>query len=155
MPTVNGTNSALAVGLVAQHFTCPHCGSTTAPGTSSSPATVTCSDCGAVGQVRSMKNTSRNAAWFDKPQQRVRGAAWSKIADAIANHNFRDLYLVKWNPTLAHAAIWCLARTHHTQQMYVPATPLKDSALRHGWEGYDIHIDRAEQEPTLVWSGAI
>ncbi|OGN81244.1 MAG: hypothetical protein A2X24_12965 [Chloroflexi bacterium GWB2_54_36] len=97
-------------------------------------ADIICDFCGYLAQVKSKTSKS-----IDKLPNTIIGAAWGVQKDRLESGIFMPLFIVLYKSDTEYG-IYYLSADLQVPGMFIPRNPLRDTAQRHGWQGfiYDI-----------------
>jgi len=135
--------------LVASKVDCPGCKKTgkslrTLP-TNFVCVDVICDFCGYLAQIK-----TKTVSDADRLPKQVPGAAWAPQSERMEAGIFFPLFLVLVETVGNKRSIWYLPPDLQTREMFTPRKPLRSTARRAGWQGYDIKLDRALAYPTRI-----
>jgi hypothetical protein len=109
-------------------------------------ADIICDFCGYLAQV---KTTER--ADIDSLPRSLLGAAWGPQRERMSAGIFFPLFVVVVSPNRRHKAIYYLPADLQTAEMFQQRSPLRPTARRTGWVGYQLRLDlEGGQRPVRI-----
>ena len=106
-------------------------------------ADIVCDFCGYLAQVKSI-NTSN----IDILPSRILGAAWGVQKERLDSCIYMPLFIVLFK-SKTEFGIYYLAADLQNPELFVPRNPLKETARRHGWQGFIYDLSKLKGNPIV------
>lgn len=140
MATENQVTGALGEELVTKICSCPRCKRKST--LKRLPPNFRCADvicdfCGYLAQVKASK-----ADDFEKVPNTIPGAAWGVQQERMDAGIYFPLFIVRFK-SKTKFAIFYLSADLQTKEMFMPRNPLKKTARRAGWTGFNYDLRNA------------
>lgn len=121
--------------LVAKCCPCPQCeitGTFRLLKAGSKCIDLTCSECGLSAQVK-----AKTVKDVERLPSKILGAAWDPQKALLDKGIYVALYVVLTTPERSASSIFHLPSEAQSLELFEPRKPLKDTAKRAGWQGFN------------------
>jgi Dam-replacing family len=144
---------ALGEKLVVQHCACPRCKRRSTLRTlppNFKCADIICDFCGYLGQVKASSSKDGQT-----PPAKLLGAAWGPQRERMASGIYFPLFLVLVAEELHLFSIHYLSADLQTPELFLERKPLRETAQRAGWQGFQYDLGSVPDRLVLLAQGRL